>query len=122
MANFDQLDTALTAKEFRQRVVAKLDGYTQKQVEEVLNAFNVALTESLSEGRKVQLKGVGQFSVRFRKSREITVPFNGKQRKTADSAVASFKISSTLKNVLAENKDLVKALAKHEEAKAKAKK
>lgn len=115
MAKLKEVDQLLKQDEFVQRVADKTDGkYTAKQVRDVAKLVYATLGEVLAEGRKVQLSGLGTFSVRFRKGRQIKVPFTGEKKTTADTAVAAFKTSAGLKKALAGNADLVKALAKLE--------
>ncbi len=55
-------------------IVAKQTGITKKQATEAVETIFTAITETLKEGKKVQLVGFGRFTVTNRIPRKTKIP------------------------------------------------
>ncbi len=60
----------MTKKEFADVVQNKLDGYTKKQCETIIDAFTDAVAEVLASGDEIRLTNFGTFKMRQVKAYE----------------------------------------------------
>ena len=79
-------------------VVAAETQVAKKDVEAVVNATVVAITEALKKGDKVQLIGFGTFEVKDTAEREGRNPKTGETIKIPASKKLSFSASKVLKD------------------------
>ena len=80
--------------------VAAKSGLTKKDAEKFLGAFEETVTESLAEGKKVQLVGFMTVDVVDRPEREGRNPKTGEPMKIAASKAARFKAGKKLKDAV----------------------
>ena len=80
--------------------IAEKSELTKKDSERALNAFLETVTETLTEGDKVQLVGFGTFEVRERKAREGRNPQTGKTMTIAACKAPKFKAGKALKDAI----------------------
>ena len=81
--------------------IAEKSELTKKDSERALNAFLETVSETLTEGDKVQLVGFGTFEVKDRKAREGRNPRDPKQKiKIPASKAPVFKAGKTLKETV----------------------
>lgn len=80
------------------RAVAENAGLTQKAAEAAINGLIAVVGEELSSGEKVQLHGLGTFSVSQRQEREGINPRTGEKITIAASKSVSFKSAKALKD------------------------
>jgi len=73
---------------------------SKKDAEKALKAMIEVITESLTEGEKVQLIGFGTFDVSERAAREGRNPQTGKAMKIPASKVPKFKVGKPLKDAV----------------------
>ena len=73
---FPRGDFKMTKAELVERVSGQIN-LTKKQTEVVVNTVFQSITDSLSEGRKVELRGFGSFRVRARNARIGRNPKSG---------------------------------------------
>lgn len=86
--------------ELSEKVAPKVD-LTKKQVEEVLDAILVTITETLKTGGEVTLTGFGQFLTRTRSARMGVNPQNPSQKMQIPAVtVAKFRTGKGLKDAL----------------------
>lgn len=81
--------------------VAEKTGLTKRDSEKALTAVIDTITETLSDGGKVQLVGFGTFEVRERAARTGVNPQTRQKITIAASKVPAFKAGSSLKEAVA---------------------
>jgi integration host factor subunit beta len=72
----------------------------QKDVEKIVNVILDEITSALSRGQRVELRGFGAFSVKFRPSRVARNPKTGHQVKVEEKHVPAFKPGKELRERL----------------------
>lgn len=82
--------------------IAAKTGFTKKDSEKLLDAFVETVQESLSAGKKITLAGFGTFDVKNKAERMGVNPKTKEPMKIAATRAPSFKISQTLKAIVAE--------------------
>lgn len=81
--------------------VAEKTGFTKKDAEISINAFLETVTETLTQGEKVQLIGFGNFEVRERAEREGRNPRNPEEIVKIEASKAPvFKAGKSLKDAV----------------------
>lgn len=80
--------------------VAKKTGMTIKDSEKALSAIIEVITETLSQGNRVQLVGFGTFEVRERAERTGINPQTQQKIKIAASRIPAFRAGSALKEAV----------------------
>lgn len=90
-------------KDMLKSVVSKVEGATQKSVEEILVAYADTIKEALVNGEEITVLGLGKFVVKENKAREVMVnpkqPELGKKMCEA-SKTPKFKASKEFKDCL----------------------
>ena len=80
--------------------MAKANGLSKKENEEVLGAFVDTVTKELKKGGKVQLVGFGTFEVGKRAARTGRNPQTGAEIKIKASKAPKFKAGKALKDAV----------------------
>jgi len=80
----------MTKAELVEKVAEKIQ-LTKKQTEAVVNIMLTCITEALSEGDKVELRGFGSFRIRNRNPREGRNPNTGDTVQIPAKLVPFFK-------------------------------
>ena len=80
--------------------VASQINLTKKQTEVVVNTVFQSITESLSEGKKVELRGFGSFRIRERDARTGRNPKSGAQVEVPAKRVPFFKAGKELRELV----------------------
>ena len=75
-----------------------------RDVENVVNAILGEITQALSEGNRVELRGFGAFSVKNRPARKARNPKTGEQVSVEEKWVPFFKTGKALRERLNEEK------------------
>src|SRR5699024_48144 len=81
----------MTKSELVQRLGEKYPNYTNAEVEKGVKIILDQICEALVEGRRIEVRGFGRFSVRYR------APKTGRNPKTGDSVKLSCKYASHFK-------------------------
>ncbi len=81
-------------------VTDSLDGYLKKDIDQAVDIILDSMKEALSEGRRVEIRGFGSFSVRQRKARETKNPKTGKMMSIPPRKTLHFTMSKSLKDTL----------------------
>lgn len=81
--------------------IAQKTGLTKKNAEKAIEAFIETVQESLVEGKKITLAGFGTFEVKEKNERMGVNPKTKKPMKIAATKAPAFKISKTLKAIVA---------------------
>ncbi len=89
----------MTKAELIEKVAGKIS-LTKKETEVIVNAFFECITEALSEGKKVELRGFGGFRVKKRNSRYGRNPKSGQQVVVPEKNVPFFKAGKDLRNLV----------------------
>lgn len=80
--------------------VADGAGLTRKQAADAVQAVIDSISEHLQNGERVQLPGLGSFSVSHRAGRTGRNPKTGEPIEIAPSNVVRFRVSGPLKDAL----------------------
>ncbi len=86
--------------------VAEKIGLTKKQTELVVNTVLGSITNALSKGNKVELRGFGSFRVRHRKPREGRNPKSGEKVQVPSKLVPFFKAGKELREMANRKKEM----------------
>lgn len=78
----------------------KMDGYMKKDIGEAIDIILDTISEALSEGHRVEIRGFGSFSVRERKPRTTKNPRTGKIMDIPERKNLHFAMSKSLKDPL----------------------
>ena len=92
----------MTKAELVERVSGQIN-LTKKQTEVVVNTVFQSITDSLSEGKKVELRGFGSFRVRARSARVGRNPKSGAQVDVPAKRVPFFKAGKELRELVDKN-------------------
>ena len=90
-----------------------------KDVERIVNTIFSEITKSLSEGRRVELRGFGAFSVQRRKERVGRNPRTGEAVKVSERYIPRFKSGKELKIKLNTENRLVGSISSNNETDTK---
>jgi integration host factor subunit beta len=91
----------MTKAELVEKVADKIQ-LTKKQTETIVNILLNSITEALSEGDKVELRGFGSFRIRKRNPREGRNPKTGDTVQIPAKRVPFFKAGKELREMVDE--------------------
>lgn len=80
--------------------VSESTGFTRKDTEKFIKAFEDTIRNELSNGNKVQLVGFGTFEVSERKAREGRNPQTGAPMQIPASKIPRFRVGKSLKDAV----------------------
>lgn len=80
--------------------IAEQTGLSKKRIEELLNANNAILRETLMDGKAVQLQSLGTLEIKQRSERTIVHPRTGEKTEVPAKNQLVFKPAAELKNEL----------------------
>jgi integration host factor subunit beta len=89
----------MTKAELVEKVADKIQ-LTKKQTETIVNILLNSITEALSEGDKVELRGFGSFRIRKRNPREGRNPKTGDTVQIPAKRVPFFKAGKDLREMV----------------------
>jgi integration host factor subunit beta len=89
----------MTKAELVERVAEEIN-LTKKQTETIVNILLSSITEALSKGDKVELRGFGSFRIRGRNPREGRNPKTGKAVHIPAKRVPFFKAGKELREMV----------------------
>ena len=89
-------------RELINEVTEQLGGYYKQDVAQAVDIILENITQALTEGRRVEIRGFGSFSVRTRKPRTTKNPKTGKMMNIPERKTLHFTMSKSLKEVLIE--------------------
>ena len=92
----------MTKAELVEKVSSKIN-LTKKQTEVVVNTVFQSITDSLSDGKKVELRGFGSFRIRERNARIGRNPKSGVQVDVPAKRVPFFKAGKELRELVDKN-------------------
>jgi integration host factor subunit beta len=91
---------SLIKSQLIQKITDKNPHLYIKDVERIVNTIFSEITKSLAEGRRVELRGFGAFSVQHRKERIGRNPRTGDSVKVNEKFIPRFKTGKELRNRL----------------------
>lgn len=94
----------MTKAELVERLAERVN-LTKKQTEVIVNTVFKSITEALSKGNKVELRGFGSFRIRHRNSREGRNPKSGQKVDVPAKKVPFFKAGKELREMIDIRKD-----------------
>ena len=80
--------------------VSKVANLTKKETETIVNTIFDNITDALSKGDKVELRGFGSFRVRQRNARRGRNPKTGSSVSVPEKRVPFFKVGKRLKELV----------------------
>ena len=89
----------MTKAELVERVANQIH-LTKKQTEVVVNTVFSSITDSLAEGKKVELRGFGSFRIRQRNARIGRNPKSGQKVEVPSKKVPFFKAGKELRQLV----------------------
>jgi len=92
-------EVRMTKAELVEKVSGQIN-LTKKQTEIIVNTVFQSITESLSEGKKVELRGFGSFRIRERNARLGRNPKSGAQVDVPAKRVPFFKAGKELRELV----------------------
>jgi integration host factor subunit beta len=92
-------EVKMTKAELVEKVSGQIN-LTKKQTEIIVNTVFQSITESLSEGQKVELRGFGSFRIRERNARLGRNPKSGAQVNVPAKRVPFFKAGKELRELV----------------------
>ena len=95
-------DLRMTKAELVEKVSGQIN-LTKKQTEVVVNTVFQSITDSLSDGKKVELRGFGSFRIRERNARIGRNPKSGAQVDVPAKRVPFFKAGKELRELVDKN-------------------
>lgn len=82
------------------RVSQKVDILTKKQIGTIIDMIFDSMTEAMSRGEKIEIRGFANFKIKERPERIARNPKTGQQIKVPAQRAISFKMSKALREVL----------------------
>ena len=80
--------------------VSKISSLTKKETETIVNTIFDNITDALSKGDKVELRGFGSFRIRQRNSRKGRNPKTGSTVSVPEKRVPFFKVGKRLRELV----------------------
>lgn len=87
-------------KEFADVIQTKLDGFTKKQCEAVVDAFIDSVKEVLSSGEEIKLINFGVFRLRELKARDVVAPCTKETVRVETMKIPSLKFSVKFRDAI----------------------
>ena len=106
----------MTKAELVEKVANQIN-LTKKQTEVVVNTVFSSITDSLAEGKKVELRGFGSFRIRQRNARVGRNPKSGQKVDVPSKKVPFFKAGKELRELVDEREaeEAVREAAREEQ-------
>ncbi|MBI5237553.1 MAG: integration host factor subunit beta [Deltaproteobacteria bacterium] len=87
----------MTKSELIEAVSAKVGNFSRKDVEVVIDTLFNSMTESLSKGQKVEIRGFGSFKIKKREPRQGRNPKTGENISIQAKKVPFFKAGKEIR-------------------------
>ena len=78
-------------------LAAKFTQYSEKKVAGATNDIIDIMRDSLTQGKRIEIRGFGSFSLRYRQPRRARNPKTGKELETVAKYSPHFKMGKKLK-------------------------
>ncbi|MEW6220426.1 MAG: HU family DNA-binding protein [Thermodesulfobacteriota bacterium] len=93
-------------KDLVDKVLARRPGYLKKDVAEAVEILLATMADAFQDGRRVEIRGFGSFSVRQRKARRTENPKTGKVMAIPARRNLHFTMGKSVKEDLVEDDDV----------------
>lgn len=90
----------MTRSELVKNLSVKFPDLKEKEIEAVIAVIFQEISTSLAQGRRIELRGFGAFSVRERAARVARNPRTGEKVKVADRKTVYYRAGKALKDML----------------------
>jgi integration host factor subunit beta len=90
----------MTRSKLIDKVSERLDGFTLKQTEIIVETFFDSIKEALGRGEKVELRGFGNFRLKTRRPRKARNPKTGEAVDVPGKRVVYFRTGKELRELL----------------------
>ncbi len=87
----------MTKSELIERVSAKVNTFSKKDVEVIVDLLFTSMSESLSSGEKVEIRGFGSFKIKNRDGRQGRNPKSGENIFIEAKRVPFFKAGKEIR-------------------------
>ena len=87
----------MTKRELIEKLAERVKDLSLKDAEIIVNTVFDTMTEALSTGDRIEIRGFGSFQVKERRSREGRNPRTGDKVAVASKRVPFFKVGKELK-------------------------
>jgi integration host factor subunit beta len=87
----------MTKSELIEAVALKVDNFSRKDVEVIIDTLFGSMSESLSKGEKVEIRGFGSFKIKQREGRQGRNPKSGENIYIEPKKVPFFKAGKEIK-------------------------
>lgn len=87
----------MTKRDLVEKLAEKVKNLSQKDAEMIVNTMFESMTEALSQGDRIEIRGFGSFLVKQRRAREGRNPRTGDNVFVAQKKVPFFKVGKELK-------------------------
>ncbi len=91
---------ALTKSELIERVFQKHGSLTNREADTAVNLLLNTIVQSLGQGKRVEIRNFGSFSLRLRKSRMARNPRTGESVPVESKYIPMFKAGAELKEAV----------------------
>lgn len=88
----------MVRSELIEKIQRKFPHFTQKNVEKIISVIFDAVGDALADGKRVEFRGFGSFTVRWRSPRIARNPRTGERVSVGAKAVPFFRHSLALKD------------------------
>ncbi len=90
----------MTKSELVKKLYKRFPAMKENEVESLINIILQEISQSLKEGKRVELRGFGAFSLRKRAARVARNPRTGEQVKVADRNSVYYRAGKALREYL----------------------
>ncbi len=87
----------MTKSELVEKIAEKCENCSRKDIETVVNTIFDSMRDALIRGERIEIRGVGSFTVRTRNAREGRNPKTGAVVHIAEKRVPYFKVGKELR-------------------------
>ncbi len=94
----------MVKSELIKNIADKIPALTDKDVELAVNQLLKTITESLVDGERIELRGFGSFSTRYRDARKAHNPKTGEKVIAAPKYVPYFKAGKEMRDRINESR------------------
>lgn len=90
----------MTKSALIEKLTEKVEGLTRKQTEVIVDTVFDSIKDSLAQGKKVEIRGFGNFRLRNRKARKARNPKTGESVDVQPKKVPYFKVGKELREMI----------------------
>jgi len=87
----------MTRRELIEKLAQQFEGMSLRDAELVVETIFEAMAETLSQGKRIEIRGFGSFEVRARRAKQSRNPKTGDRVEVKEKKVPFFKVGKELK-------------------------